>query len=139
MRHLYVIVLTSTLGFSASTGAIGQSQIQPIYSGDPQGCDVLGESGEASPDHIYFDPRSGLSTYAFHCDFLQVLPHPELPWHVATAFCEEPGYQYPDLILFAEQPDGSMTVISQSGLLQSQIDAKASPIADGDYVLCDAE
>jgi hypothetical protein len=132
-------VLASLVVLFSSGSTLAQSQIQPIYSNDPAGCEALASGSDTdSPDYALFNPASGISTLDFHCDFLQVLPHPSLGWHVATAFCEEPGFQYPDLILFAEQPDRSMSVISQSGVLQKQIDAKAEPLADGSYALCEA-
>jgi hypothetical protein len=42
------------------------------------------------------------------------------------------------MLLFSEQPDSSMTVGSQSGLVDKRIDPEAIPIAGGNYVSCHA-
>ena len=53
--------------------------------------------------------KAGLTGYQQRCDFLNVTAHNATSW-LATAYCEEQGYAYPDLFAIAQKEDGSLRV-----------------------------
>jgi hypothetical protein len=51
----------------------------------------------------------GLLAYQRACDFVNVYTHDATSW-VGTAFCDELGYTYPDLISIKQKDDGRLDV-----------------------------
>ena len=61
--------------------------------------------------------KAGVTTYLQRCDFVSVVPHDAKSW-VATAFCDEQGYVYPDLFAIAERDGGKLSVTRVTDLTQ---------------------
>jgi len=61
--------------------------------------------------------KAGVTTYLQRCDFVSVVPHDAKSW-VATAFCDEQGYVYPDLFAIAERAGGKLSVTRVTDLTQ---------------------
>jgi hypothetical protein len=61
--------------------------------------------------------KKGVTSYLQRCDFVSVAPHDAKSW-VATAFCDEQGYVYPDLFAVAEKEDGKLSVTRVTDLTQ---------------------
>ncbi len=53
--------------------------------------------------------KTGFTGYQQRCDFVNVASHNATSW-LATAYCEEQGYAYPDLFTIAQKEDGSLRV-----------------------------
>ena len=61
--------------------------------------------------------KKGLVGYQQVCDFVNVFAHDGKSW-VATAFCEEAGYTYPDLFSIKQKDDGKLNVTRITDLTQ---------------------
>ena len=61
--------------------------------------------------------KKGLVGYQQVCDFVNVFAHDGKSW-VATAFCEEAGYTYPDLFSIKQKDDGRVNVTRITDLTQ---------------------
>jgi hypothetical protein len=61
--------------------------------------------------------KKGLVAYQQVCDFVNVFAHDGKSW-VATAFCEEAGYTYPDLFSIKQKDDGKLNVTRITDLTQ---------------------
>jgi len=61
--------------------------------------------------------KKGLVGYQQVCDFVNVFAHDGKSW-VATAFCEEAGYTYPDLFSIKQKDDGRLNVSRITDLTQ---------------------
>ena len=61
--------------------------------------------------------KKGLVGYQQVCDFVNVFAHDGKSW-VATAFCEEAGYTYPDLFSIKQKDDGRLNVTRITDLTQ---------------------
>lgn len=61
--------------------------------------------------------KKGLVGYQQVCDFVNVFAHDAKSW-VATAFCEEAGYTYPDLFSIKQKDDGRLNVTRITDLTQ---------------------
>jgi hypothetical protein len=82
--------------------AIAQEDfIKGVYS-SAEGCAALNKK-DAEGDFIYLS-ATGFEGYEFNCQFVQVYPRKELPGSVAVAFCEEPGFSYPELFSVIQGP-----------------------------------
>jgi hypothetical protein len=53
--------------------------------------------------------KTGFTGFQQRCDFVNVTAHNATSW-LATAYCEEQGYAYPDLFTIAQKDDGSLSV-----------------------------
>ena len=53
--------------------------------------------------------KTGFNADLQHCDFVTVTARNATSW-LATAFCEEPGYTYPDLFAILEKQNGDLSV-----------------------------
>jgi hypothetical protein len=53
--------------------------------------------------------KKGLLAYQRACDFVNVYTHDATSW-VATAFCDELGYTYPNLVSIKQKADGRLDV-----------------------------
>jgi hypothetical protein len=61
--------------------------------------------------------KKGLVGYQQVCDFVNVFAHDAKSW-VATAFCDEGGYTYPDLFSIKQKDDGRLNVTRITDLTQ---------------------
>ena len=68
--------------------------------------------------------KAGVTTYLQRCDFVSVVPHDAKSW-VATAFCDEQGYVYPDLFAIAEREGGKLSVTRVTDLTQESSEGPA--------------
>jgi hypothetical protein len=70
-------------------------------------------------DEIDFElvTRKGLIGYRQVCDFVNVSARDAKSW-VATAFCDESGYTYPDLFSIRQKDDGRLNVTRMTDLTQ---------------------
>ena len=74
--------------------------------------------------------KKGLAAYEQVCDFVNVFAHDAKSW-VATAFCDEAGYIYPDLFSIKQKEQRRLNVtrvtdVSQQGASDSGSDESAS-------------
>jgi hypothetical protein len=83
--------------------------------------------------------KTGFTGYQQQCDFVNVTAHNATSW-LATAYCEEQGYAYPDLFAIAQKQGGNLSVTrlaqqeeSYDGAADSEELADQDPSgADGD-------
>ena len=76
--------------------------------------------------------KKGLIGYRQVCDFVNVFAHDAKSW-VATAFCDEAGYTYPDLFSIKQKDDGRLNVTRITDLTQQGgYDASAQSDTGGD-------
>ena len=70
-------------------------------------------------DEIDFEvlTKKGLTGYRQVCDFVSVSGRDAKSW-VATAFCDESGYTYPDLFSIKQKDDGRLNVTRITDLTQ---------------------
>jgi hypothetical protein len=61
--------------------------------------------------------KKGLVAFQQICDFVSVVAHDASSW-VATAFCDEAGYTYPDLFSIKQRGDGRLNVTRVTDLTQ---------------------
>jgi hypothetical protein len=61
--------------------------------------------------------NKGLTSFQQTCDFVNVLARDAKTW-VATAFCDEAGYTYPDLFSIKQRDDGKLNVTRITDLTQ---------------------
>ena len=59
------------------------------------------------------------------CDFVNVFAHDAKSW-VATAFCDEGGYTYPDMFSIKQKDDGKLNVTRLTDLTQQGSDDQSS-------------
>src|SRR5262249_26155662 len=79
--------------------AFAQGLPEGTYASTAQGCTKLqsktaAELGEQLD--FYVLTNKGVISYGQACDFVSVTAHNATSW-IATAFCQESGYTYPDV------------------------------------------
>nr|WP_295889671.1 hypothetical protein [uncultured Devosia sp.] len=131
MRTITIVLAYAVLATGAS--AQDKPSFSGIFSTDEAACKQVTDGlASVSPDYTLFDPEKGIATLDFHCDFLDIKAH--AGWYVATAFCEEPGIQWGDLITFTDNGGSdNVTVTSLSGMANPDM-----ALADGSYHRCTA-
>lgn len=110
MRRATLLALV-IVSASASLAA-AQGLPEGTFASTKEGCAKLKQTSVAElGDTIDFTVlnRTGFNTGLTHCDFVTVTPHNATSW-LATAFCEEPGYTYPDLFAVVQKSDGDLSV-----------------------------
>jgi hypothetical protein len=65
--------------------------------------------------------KKGLTAYEQICDFVTVVAHDATSW-VATAFCDEGGYTYPDLFSIKQKEEGKLNVTRITDMTQQSSD-----------------
>ena len=97
----------------ASVGcAAAQGLPDGTFASTKEGCAKLKQNSVAElGDIIDFTVlgRTGFNGGLTHCDFVTVTARNATSW-IATAFCEEPGYTYPDLFAILQKTDGDLSV-----------------------------
>lgn len=94
------------------------------FASDQEGCTKLenktvSELGEDLDFQVL--TKKGLSAYQQSCDFVNVFAHNATSW-VATAFCDEGGYTYPDLFSIKQKEEGKLNVTRITDLTQQGSD-----------------
>ena len=93
---------------------------EPTFASTKEDCALLAtktpaELGEDFDFEVL--TKKGLVGYQQVCDFVNVFAHDAKSW-VATAFCEEAGYTYPDLFSIKQKDDGRLNVTRITDLTQ---------------------
>jgi hypothetical protein len=70
--------------------------------------------------------KKGLLAYQRACDFINVHTHDATSW-VATVFCDELGYTYPDLISIKQKDDGRLDVTRFTDLINTEEESSNEP------------
>jgi hypothetical protein len=107
-------------GLAQAQALPGNSLPEGIFASEPEACAKLAaktpaELGEDFDFEVL--TKKGLAGYEQACDFVNVLGHDATSW-VATAFCEESGYSYPDLFSIKQKEDGTLNVTRVTDLTQ---------------------
>ncbi len=105
--------------------AVAQGLPEGVFASDKEGCAKLAGKtpAELGADlDFYVLTKTGVSTYLQRCDFISVTPHDAKSW-LATAFCDEQGYIYPDLFAIAEREGGNLSVTRETDLTQEPSEA----------------
>jgi hypothetical protein len=116
--------------------AFAQGLPDGTFASTKEGCaKLVGKTAaELGADlNFYVLNKSGVTSYLQRCDFVSVAPHDARSW-VATAFCEEQGYVYPDLFAIAEKEEGKLSVTRVTDLTQEPYEGhdEDSPITSDD-------
>jgi len=69
--------------------------------------------------------KKGFVAFQQTCDFVNVFAHDAKSW-VATAFCDEAGYTYPDMFSIKQKDDGKLNVTRLTDLTQQGSDDQSS-------------
>ncbi len=97
---------------AASSLALGQGLPEGTFASSKEGCDKLKEKTVAelgqALDFTVFS-KTGVDANAQHCDLVSVTPRNATSW-LATAFCEEPGYAFPDVFAILQKKTGDLRV-----------------------------
>jgi len=97
----------------ASSGfALAQGLPEGIFASSKEGCAKLkaktvAELGQDLDFSVL--SKTGVTANAQRCDFVGVTPRNATSW-LATAFCEEPGYAFPDLFAIVQNKTGDLSV-----------------------------
>lgn len=92
--------------------AAAQGLPDGTFASTKEGCAKLKQSSAAElGDDIDFTVlnKAGFNAGVQHCDFITVTARNATSW-LATAFCEEAGYTYPDLFAILEKKNGDLSV-----------------------------
>jgi uncharacterized membrane protein YgcG len=100
--------------------AFAQGLPEGTYASTAQGCTKLqsktaAELGEQLD--FYVLTNKGVISYGQACDFVSVTAHNATSW-IATAFCQESGYTYPDVFAVVRKDEHSLTVTRLTDLTQ---------------------
>jgi hypothetical protein len=125
------LILAATSGT-----ALAQDFPEGTFASDKEACDKLAEKTPAElGDELDFQviSKKGLVAFQQSCDFVTISPHDASSW-VATAFCDEAGYSYPDLFSIKKKGDDRLNVTRVTDLTQSSsaADAGATDEPEGD-------
>jgi hypothetical protein len=104
---LAIAVVLASAGIAAAQGLP-----EGTFASTREGCAKLKENNTSElGDDIGFTVlnKSGFKAGLQHCDFVTVTARNATSW-LATAFCEEAGYTYPDLFAILEKSDGDLNV-----------------------------
>jgi len=127
------VALVALLVLLASTRlAAAQGLPEGTFASTKEGCAKLKENSVAElGDAIDFTVlnKTGFNAGLQHCDFVTVTAHNATSW-LASAFCEEPGYAYPDLFAILQKQNGDLSVtrmtVQQPSFDQTEADPSLS-------------
>jgi hypothetical protein len=122
MRRAAIIMLGACL-ISVSP-VMAQGLPDGTFASTADGCTKLKDKtpAELGDDlDFYVLNKKGVVAHLQTCDFLQVTAHDPKSW-IATAFCQESGYVYPDLFAIAQKDDGGLAVTRLTDLTQQEED-----------------
>lgn len=121
-------------GLAQAQALPGNSLPEGTYASEPEACAKLeaktpAELGEDFDFEVL--TKKGLAGYQQACDFVNVFGRDATSW-VATAFCEESGYSYPDLFSIKQKNDGTLNVTRVTDLTQRGGDDAQSDSGESD-------
>jgi hypothetical protein len=122
MQHVILFATALLLGGAGSALAQAPENSLPegTFASSPEDCTTLKSKTAAElGEDLDFEvlTKKGLVAYQQACDFVNVLAHDAKSW-VATAFCDEAGYSYPDLFSIKQKVDGKLNVTRITDLTQ---------------------
>jgi hypothetical protein len=97
---------------AATSVAAAQGLPEGTFASTKEGCAKLKDKSvsELGDDRDFTVlNKTGFNAGLQHCDFVTVTARNATSW-LATAFCEEPGYAYPDLFAILERSTGDLSV-----------------------------
>lgn len=96
---------------ASASAAAAQGLPDGTFASTKEGCAKLKQNSAELGDDIDFTvlSKAGFKAGLLHCDFVTVTARNATSW-LATAFCEEPGYTYPDLFAILEKKNGDLNV-----------------------------
>jgi hypothetical protein len=105
-------LLTLGVWLLGSGLAAAQGLPEGTFASSKEGCTKLqnktpAELGEGLDFTVV--SKTGVVGYSQRCDFVNVTAHNATSW-LATAFCEESGYTYPDLFAIAQKDNGELSI-----------------------------
>jgi hypothetical protein len=118
-----ILFATGLLGLGAGL-ALAQAPENPLpegtFASTHEDCITLksktpAELGEDFDFEVL--TKKGLVAFQQTCDFVNVFAYDAKSW-VATAFCDEAGYTYPDLFSIKQKDDGKLNVTRITDLTQ---------------------
>jgi hypothetical protein len=122
-------VVPLALGLSLHATGLSAAEELPegTFASDIKSCAVLetktpAELGEELNFQIL--SKKGLIAHQQTCDFVTVTPHKAGMW-LATAICDELGYNYPDLFSIKQKDEGRLNVTRLTDLTQEGGEAPA--------------
>ena len=104
------------LGLGVWLAAAGVALVQGLpegtFASSKEGCAKLKDKTVTELgqdlDFTVFS-KTGVSANEERCDFVNVTPHNATSW-LATAFCQEPGFTFPDLFAIVQKQTGELSV-----------------------------
>ena len=97
---------------AAAGVALAQGLPEGTFASSKEGCAKLKDKTVTELgqdlDFTVFS-KTGISANAERCDFVNVTPHNATSW-LATAFCEEPGFTFPDVFAIVQKQTGDLSV-----------------------------
>ncbi len=141
----YTVVCMLAIWLASAGGAAAQGLPEGTFASTEEGCTKLAAKTQAElGDDFDFTvlTSKGLTGYEQACDFVSVTAHNATSW-VATAFCDEAGYTYPDLFAIVQKEEGKLAVTRMTDLTQQSAselpgDSENSEAADQDESAADA-
>lgn len=108
-----VALLAFGLWLAAAGVALGQSLPEGTFASSKEGCaklkeKTLTELGQ-DLDFSVFSAKKGVDANSQHCDLVSIMPRNATSW-LATAFCEEPGYVFPDVFAIVQKKTGDLSI-----------------------------
>jgi hypothetical protein len=122
MRHALLVATGLMLATAGSARAQTPDNALPegTFASTKEDCALLATKTPAElGEELDFEvlTKKGLTGYQQVCDFVNVFAHDAKSW-VATAFCDEAGYTYPDLFSIKQKDDGKLNVTRITDLTQ---------------------
>lgn len=121
-------LLAFGLGLFAAGGiAFAQGLPDGTFASTGDGCKALaGKTAAELGEDLDFQvvTKKGLVAYRQVCDFVSVAGHDDTSW-VATAFCDEGGYTYPDLFSIKLKGEDQLNVTRITDLSDNSDDSSA--------------
>ena len=100
------------LWLAVASSALAQSLPEGTFASSKEGCAKLKEKTVTElGQELDFTVlnKTGIDANAQRCDFVSVSPRNATSW-LATAFCEEPGYAFPDMFAIIQKKTGDLSV-----------------------------
>ena len=132
MRHALLLAL----GLWLLGAGVAQAQAQGPGASLPEGTFASTQEGctkleKKTPAELGEDldfqvlSKKGLTAYQQICDFVNVFAHDATSW-VATAFCDEAGYTYPDVFSIKQKDGGTLNVTRITDMTEQSSDDSSS-------------
>jgi hypothetical protein len=118
-------ILAFGLCFLSASVAFAQDLPEGTFATTEDGCKALaGKTPAELGEDLDFQvlSKKGLVAYQQVCDFVGVAGHDSTSW-VATAFCDEGGYTYPDLFSIKKKDENTLNVTRVTDLTENSDDS----------------